>query len=205
MGSAIRVFSVAGIPIRIHASWLVVYALITWTLAVGYFPRVLPEVSTLGAWLSGLVAALLLFVSVLLHELSHSFVARAQGLEVRGITLHVFGGVSQLEGEPRNPRTELLVAGVGPLASFAIAGVLWAVRASGLVPAGPPEAIVSYLAVVNVALGVFNLVPGFPLDGGRLLRAAVWRWTGDLGRATYAASRVGTGVAVARRWPLRTR
>jgi Zn-dependent protease/predicted transcriptional regulator len=197
MGSAVRVLGVAGIPIRVHASWLAVYALITWTLAVGYFPRVQPDLSTLGAWLSGLVAALLLFVSVLLHELSHAFVARAQGLEVRGITLHVFGGVSELEGEPRSPRAEFLIAAVGPLTSFAIAGLLWAVRATDVVPAGPPEAIVGYLILVNVAVGVFNLVPGFPLDGGRLLRAAVWQWTGSLGRATYAASRVGTGVAVA--------
>jgi Zn-dependent protease/CBS domain-containing protein len=197
VASAIQVFTVAGIPIRIHASWLVIYALITWTLAVGYFPRVLPEVSALGAWLSGLVAALLLFVSVLLHELSHSFVARAHGLAVRGITLHVFGGVSELGGEPRTPRAELLIAAVGPLTSFATAGVLALVRAAGLMPAGAPAAIVTYLIFVNVAVGVFNLVPGFPLDGGRLLRAAVWRWTGDLGRATYAATRVGSGVALA--------
>jgi Zn-dependent protease/predicted transcriptional regulator len=197
MGSAIRVLSIGGIPIRIHASWLAVYALITWTLAVGYFPRVLPEVSTLGAWLSGLVAALLLFVSVLLHELSHSFVARAHGHPVRGITLHIFGGVSELEGEPRTPRAEVLTAAVGPLTSFAIAGLLWLLRASDVVPAGAPQAIVGYLMFVNVAVGAFNLVPGFPLDGGRLLRAAVWHWTGDLGRATYWASRVGTGVAVA--------
>lgn len=197
MGSAIRVLTVAGIPIRIHVSWLAVYALLSWTLAVGYFPRVLPEVTTLGAWLSGLVAALLLFVSVLLHELSHSFVARGHGLAVRGITLHVFGGVSQLEDDPRSPRDEFLIAVVGPLTSFAIAALLWGVGAAAVVPAGPGEAIVGYLVLVNVAVGVFNLVPGFPLDGGRLLRAALWRWTGDLGRATYAASRVGTGIALA--------
>lgn len=197
MGSAVRILSLGGIPIYVHASWLAVYALITWTLAVGYFPHALSAPSTLAAWLSGLVAALLLFVSVLLHELSHSLVAQAHGLRVRGITLHVFGGVSQLEDEPPSPRAEFLIAVVGPLTSFLIAGLLWAASASAVVPTGAARAIVDYLIVVNLAVGVFNLIPGFPLDGGRLLRAALWKWTGALGRATTIASRVGGGVAIA--------
>ena len=191
-----RLLSVAGIPINVHTSWLVVYGLITWTLAVGYFPRALPEISPVAAWLSGLAAALLLFVSVLLHELSHSVVARAHGLGVTGITLHVFGGVSQLEEEPGSARAEFLIAVVGPLSSFAIAGLLWAVRATGVVTAGVPGAILDYLIFVNTAIGVFNLVPGFPLDGGRVLRAALWKWKGGLRPATFIASRVGSGVAV---------
>ena len=191
-----EVLSIAGIPIYVHASWLAVYALITWTLAIGYFPRTLPDGTTATYWIAGLVGALLLFVSVLLHELAHALVARRHGLTVRGITLHVFGGVSQLEDEPPTPRAEFLIAVVGPLTSFAIGGGLWALAASGLLAGGVAGAIVQYLAWINVAVGVFNLVPGFPLDGGRLLRAALWQWKGTLSRATYIASRVGTAIAV---------
>jgi Zn-dependent protease/predicted transcriptional regulator len=191
-----HLLTVAGIPINVHTSWLVVYALITWTLAVGYFPRELPGVSPMAAWLSGLAAALLLFVSVLLHELSHSFVARAHGLGVRGITLHIFGGVSQLEEEPPSARAEFLIAVVGPLSSFAIAGALWAARAAGAATAGVSGAIMDYLIFINTAIAVFNLVPGFPLDGGRVLRAALWKWKGSLRPATLIASRVGSAVAV---------
>jgi Zn-dependent protease len=194
MNATLRIGSLGGIPISIHASWVLVYALITWSLAVGYFPAAIEGLGTTAAWISGLVAALLLFVSVLLHELSHAFVARASGVGVRGITLHVFGGVSQLEGEPPSPRAEFLIAVVGPLTSFALAAVLWGVLRVG-VEQPAVRAIVSYLAFVNAAVGAFNLIPGFPLDGGRLLRAALWRWKGGLEPATYLASRVGVAFA----------
>jgi Zn-dependent protease len=194
-GGTLRIGSIAGIPIEIHASWLLVYALITWSLAVGYFPGVIEDLPPLAYWVSGFVAALLLFVSVLAHELSHAFVARAHGVAVRGITLHVFGGVSHLEGESPSPRAEFLIAIVGPLTSFAVAAGVWAIRASGVL--GPvPSAIATYLLFVNVAVGVFNLLPGFPLDGGRVLRAALWHWKGTLEQATTAAARVGTFVAL---------
>jgi Zn-dependent protease/predicted transcriptional regulator len=197
MGGTLRLLSVRGIPISIHASWLIIFALLTWMLAVGYFPETLPEQTRAAHWVSGLVAALLLFVSVLLHELSHSFVALAHGLSVRGITLHVFGGVSELADEPPSARAEFLIAAVGPLTSFAIAGGLWAAARFGAVPGGSPAAIVDYLVFFNVAVGAFNLIPGFPLDGGRVLRAVVWRWKGSLGQATEIASRVGGGFAIA--------
>ena len=124
MRGAVKILRIGGIPIFVHVSWLAIYALITWTLAVGYFPEAQPDLSAPTYWFNGLVAALLLFVSVLLHELSHSFVARAYGLRVRGITLHVFGGVSELVDDPPTPRAELLIAVVGPVTSFAIAAVL---------------------------------------------------------------------------------
>ena len=197
MGATIRLFKIAGIPIYVHASWLAIYALITWTLAVGYFPRMLPGIDAPAAWAHGLIGALLLFVSVLLHELSHSIVAKAHGLSVRGITLHIFGGVSSLDSEPRTALAELLIAAAGPLASFGIAAALWGMRESGIADVGSPGAIAAYLVSVNVAVAVFNLIPGFPLDGGRVLRAALWRWTGSLARATYLATRVGIGVAFA--------
>lgn len=197
MGGTMRVLTIRGIPINVHVSWLVIYGLITWTLATGYFPRALPDLPAAAHWANGLLAAFLLFVSVLLHELSHSFVAMAHGLSVRGITLHVFGGVSHLEDEAPSPRAEFLIAVVGPVTSFAIAAVLWAIRAAGFVQPGWAQAVVTYLVLVNVAVGIFNLVPGFPLDGGRLLRAALWKWKGTLGEATYIASRVGVGFAFA--------
>jgi Zn-dependent protease/predicted transcriptional regulator len=197
MGGTVRVLTIRGIPINVHVSWLVIYGLITWTLAVGYFPRALPDLPAAAYWANGLLAAFLLFVSVLLHELSHSLVAIAHGLSVRGITLHVFGGVSHLEDEPPSPRAEFLIAVVGPITSFAIGAVLWAINSSGLVQPAWAQAVVAYLVLVNVAVGIFNLVPGFPLDGGRLLRAALWKWKGTLGQATYIASRVGSGFAFA--------
>src|SRR5262249_21912196 len=161
----LQVFRVAGIPVRIDASWVLVFALISWSLAAGYFPRMLPEATTGIVWLHGVVAALLLFVSVFLHELSHALVALEHGVPVSGIRLHVFGGVSELEAEPPTPRAELLIAAVGPLTSFAIAALCYGVgRSLG----GPPlvSALTGYLAVVNFLIGLFNLVPGFPLDGG---------------------------------------
>ena len=197
MGSTTRLFKIAGIPISIHVSWLAIYALITWTLAAGYFPQALPDRTAVTYWALGLVAALLLFASVLLHELSHSLVAVGHGLRVRGITLHIFGGVSQLEDEPPTPRAEALIAGVGPLTSFAIAGVLWALRELGVFAHPSVRAIADYLVTVNVMVGLFNLIPGFPLDGGRLLRALLWRWKGSLARATYLASRAGAAIAFA--------
>jgi len=197
VGGTMRVLTIRGIPINVHVSWLVIYGLITWTLATGYFPRALPDLPAAAHWANGLLAAFLLFVSVLLHELSHSFVAMAHGLSVRGITLHVFGGVSHLEDEAPSPRAEFLIAVVGPVTSFAIAAVLWAISAAGFVQPVWAHAVVTYLVLVNVAVGIFNLVPGFPLDGGRLLRAALWKWKGTLGQATYIASRVGVGFAFA--------
>jgi Zn-dependent protease len=193
-GGAVRVLTVLGIPIMINVSWVLIYALITWTLAAGYFPRRLPGLEPVAYWASGLLAALLLFVSVLIHELAHSIVALRHGLAVRGITLHLLGGVSQFEDEPPHPRAEFLIAAAGPLASFAIAITLWLGR---LVTDTPwLEAILTYLVMVNGAIGVFNLIPGFPLDGGRILRSVLWHASGDLARATATASRVGGFVAI---------
>lgn len=195
MGGTLTLFRIRGIPVQVHASWLVIYGLIAWTLAVGYFPQTLPALGTATNWVSALLAALLLFVSVFLHELSHSLVALRSGIPVSSITLHVFGGVSQLEREPDRPGTELAIAIVGPLTSFAVAAVI-ALGASVLEPGPVATAIVQYLVVVNVVVGVFNLVPGFPLDGGRVLRAGLWKARGDLAWATRVASQAGGGVGL---------
>jgi Zn-dependent protease len=191
----IQAFRVAGIPVRFDLGWVLVFALISWSLAAGYFPRMIPEVTPGAAWLQGLVAAALLFASVLLHELAHALVAVEQGVTVSGIRLHVFGGVSEMEDEPPTPLAEALIALVGPLTSFVVAAVCYGL---GRALAGPPwvTAMTGYLAVVNLVLGLFNLVPGFPLDGGRLLRALLWWWSGRLGWATRWASRAGSAFAL---------
>jgi Zn-dependent protease len=187
----LQIFRVAGIPVRVDASWLLVFALIAWSLASGYFPHVLPELTPGAAWLHAVTAAALLFASVFLHELSHALVARRQGVRVSGIRLHVFGGVSELESEPATPHAEFLIAVVGPLTSFALAALCYSL---GRTWAGVPwlTALTGYLTAVNLIVGLFNLVPGFPLDGGRLLRAMLWWWSGRLGWATRWASRAGS-------------
>lgn len=193
----LALFRLGGIQIRIDPSWLMILALIWWSLSAGYFPRTHPEAGGAWLWAAGLLSALLFFVSLLLHELAHSLVARRAGLEVSSITLFLFGGASEMVGEPDDPRTEFRIAIVGPLTSFALAGFFWAL---GLALAGvAPDLLlgmVRYLAWINLALGVFNLLPGFPLDGGSVLRALVWWRTGSLRRASGLATRAGKGLGI---------
>lgn len=195
--SGIELFAIRGIRIRVHPSWVIIFVLILWSLSAGYLPRIHPDQSPGSYWLAGLVATLLFFASVLAHELAHSFVAQGAGIPVSGITLFVFGGVSQVTENARDPKTEMKVAVVGPLCSFALALVFWGVTV--LWKGGPSltAAVLRYLAWINLALGVFNLVPGFPLDGGRILRSALWWKTGSLTRATRWAADVGKGFAYA--------
>ena len=190
-------FRIAGIQVRVDPSWFLIFLLIWWSLSAGYFPRTQPEASAAHSWAAGLLAALLFFLSLLLHELSHSLVARRAGHEVRSITLFLFGGAAEMTSEPEDPATELRIAVVGPLASFALAFFFW--LAGRLLPAGTPElllGVVRYLAWVNLALGSFNLLPGFPLDGGRILRALLWWRTGSLRRASRVATQAGKGLGL---------
>ncbi len=193
-GASLRIFRIGGIDVSVHVSWLLVFALVTWSLATGFFPQVLPGLDPSGYVLVGAVAALLLFVSVLIHELAHSFTARAKGLEARSIVLFIFGGVSNLGGEAKQPSTEFLVAVVGPLTSFAIALVTFLVG-SASAPGSIVGAVAGYLTVINLLLGVFNLIPGFPLDGGRVFRSIVWNATGSLRRGTEIAVAVSRFIA----------
>lgn len=201
-----RVF---GIQLRAHASWLLAFAFITFGLATGYFRFVAPRQGLALPLALGAVSALLLFASVLIHELSHSLVARARGMRVRDITLFIFGGVSNLEGEPRTARDEFLVAVVGPLTSLVLAGMFFLVaRSQGptlnllfgsprlLATLSPALAVLNYLATVNLLLGAFNLVPAFPLDGGRVFRSIVWGITHRFDRATAIAATLGQGFGV---------
>src|SRR6266700_6237953 len=175
MPGSLHLGKIAGIDIYIHFSWLIIFVFLTWSLATGWFPQLYPGWSTATYWLVSAVAALLLFVSVLLHELAHSFVARARGLPVKNITLFIFGGVSNIEKEPGSPGVEFQMAVVGPLTSLLI-GVLAFVLLFLLGQySSALAAILWYLGLANILLVIFNLIPGFPLDGGRVLRSIVWK------------------------------
>lgn len=195
LSNAIRVARIGGISINIHVSWILIFVLVTWTLAVGYFPQNYPDWSRSLYWTVGLVTSVLFFVSVLMHELAHSVVARARGLPVHDITLFIFGGVAHLEDEPETAGTEFVMAVVGPLTSLVLGvcfGVVW-LAARGV--SEPLAALGQWLAMINILLAFFNMIPGFPLDGGRVLRSILWQATGNLQKSTRWASRVGQGVA----------
>ncbi|OLD84059.1 MAG: CBS domain-containing protein [Chloroflexi bacterium] len=195
MAGSIRLFKIAGIDIEINVSWIIVLVLLTWSLATGWFSALYPGWSTATYWLVSLISALLLFVSVLLHELAHSLVARRRGLSVHSITLFIFGGVSNIEQEPTSPGIEFQMAFVGPIVSLLIAGIAYLLSLPLRGVNSPITAILTYLAVTNVLLGIFNLIPGFPLDGGRVLRSIIWKVTGSLQKATRAAAMIGQVIA----------
>lgn len=191
MRGSLKIARIAGIDISIHFTWILAFFIIGWSLAQGYFPQQYTSWTTAAYWTAGFLSAILLFVSVLLHEMAHSLVAQARGLPVSSITLFIFGGVSNLSKEPENPGHEFVMAIVGPLTSLVLAGVFWLIS---LLPIGEGTfltAIVGYLALINLSLAIFNLLPGFPLDGGRVLRSIIWKTTGNLVRATNIASITG--------------
>ena len=198
MRRGFNLFSIGGIQISIHYTWFVVLGLVVWSLAVKTFPQMYPDFSRVTIWLVSIVAALVLFVSVLLHELSHSLVANRMGLGIRGITLFIFGGVAHLGKEPDDPGTEFKVAIAGPACSLALAVLFFVAYFVLFLEYGktPIVAVLEYLWYANAALVVFNLVPGFPLDGGRLLRAILWKRSKDIRRATRIASLFGRGFAI---------
>jgi Zn-dependent protease len=193
----INVARIAGVQIAIDYSWLLIFLLVLWSLSVGYFPRLYPGYAARDYWGIGGAATLLFFLSVVTHELAHAMVANRLGQPVRRITLFIFGGMAHLSREPRNARTELAIAAVGPFTSLALAGVFWGVRAWAAARGAGPlwVAMYDYLAFINSALAVFNLLPGFPLDGGRILRGILWLRSGDLRWATARAADWGSGIA----------
>ncbi len=185
---------ILGIPVGLDYSWFLIFALLTALLANSYYPAEFDAWPPFLYWFMGALTALLFFVSVLLHELGHSVVALRYGIRVRSITLHVFGGVAEIVDEPPSAAAEFFVAIAGPLVSFALAGLFHVLQPS-LVSVQPLLALAEYLAYINLSLALFNLVPGYPLDGGRVFRALMWAVTGDMGRATVIAAHVGRGFA----------
>lgn len=207
--SGFRLGKVFGIDVFIDWSWGLIFLLVTWNLATAVLPAVHPGWSTVLSWTTAFAAALLFFASVLAHELAHSMVARARGLPVSRITLFLFGGVSNIEREPESPDTEFLMAIVGPLTSLILGLVFLTLGGAGLFTsggfsgnplrllgqAGPIPTLLLWLGPINIVLAVFNMVPGFPLDGGRVLRSVFWAASHNLRLATRWASWIGQGIA----------
>jgi Zn-dependent protease len=189
-----RLGSLFGIAINVHVSWIFVFALVAWALSNPLGPLHRATANPTERVALGIVGSLLFFVSVLAHELAHSLLARARGIPVRGITLFVFGGVSLFEGEAPDAPGEAWISGIGPLTSLALGALFWGIAQLG--PGTPFGALCAYLSAANVALAVFNILPAYPLDGGRVLHAIVWRTTGSKARATVVAANVGRAIAV---------
>jgi Zn-dependent protease len=189
----IPLFSLLGFRISIDLSWFILAFLIVWTLSSGQFPRAIPNLETSTYYIMGVMGALGLFASIILHELAHAVVARGFGLPIGGITLFIFGGVAELQDEPKTPRAEFWVAIAGPIASILTAAVCY-VAAQGASSAAWFEGavVLAFLATINTILALFNLVPAFPLDGGRILRSILWWRNGDIKRSTRIAAFSGT-------------
>jgi Zn-dependent protease/predicted transcriptional regulator len=187
-----------GVDIGLHYSWFIIAWLITLSL-VGQFGATDPSWNRAIVWASAVITAVLFFVSIVLHELSHALVARARGVSVRSITLFALGGVATMETPAPDAKTEFWIAVAGPIASVAIGLGCYALAVSlGWSPdveVSPSTAVLGWLGYINISLAVFNLIPGFPLDGGRILRAILWGRNGDADRATMTAARVGQAVA----------
>ncbi len=190
MKDSIGLGKILGIPLRLHYTWFIIFVLVTASLVLS-FSGDYPIEQRVGL---SILTSILFFGSIIIHELAHSILAMRNGIPVKGITLFVFGGVSQIAKEATHPRAELLIAVVGPLASLAMAGIFYGLH---FLVHGLLAAFMWWLAIINVALAVFNLIPGFPLDGGRIFRAIIWHRTGDYRKATNVASKVGQGIAYA--------
>jgi Zn-dependent protease/predicted transcriptional regulator len=187
-----------GISLRLHYSWFIIFVLVTWALTASYFPSAYPSWSLASRIAAGIITSLLFFGSVLVHELMHSIVSQRQGIPVQSITLFVFGGVSQITEEPKQPKDEFRMAIAGPLSSLVIGGILYGVffglQNSEIFAAQFIAAIAYWLGYINLALGVFNLIPGFPLDGGRVFRSLLWWRSHNLKSATRIASYIGRAI-----------
>lgn len=197
MKNSFKLTTIFNIPIEINISWFIILGLVVFTLAKGWFPMENPELSEGAHWLMAIIAALLLFASLLAHELSHSVVAKRNRLPIHGITLFVFGGVAHMSKEPQSPAVEFKMAIAGPLMSFFLSASFFLLSRLFLL-LNLPGALISianYLFILNLAIGIFNLIPGFPLDGGRIFRSILWYYYKDIKKATAIASAFGKGFA----------
>ena len=189
MGQSIRIGRIFGVQIGLHPSWFVIALIVTYLVAAGQLPVAYPNWDPALYWIVGALIALLFFGSVLAHELSHALVARRFGLKVKEITLFIFGGAATLEGETKRPWDEALIAAAGPLTSLVIAAILFGIDA--VINQPQFGAITGWLGFINLTLGFFNLIPGFPMDGGRILHAVLWKLRGDRNVATRNAAGIG--------------
>ena len=197
-GKRIDLFKLFGFEIRIDLSWVVLAILVAWSLSAGLFPFRYEGLSTQTYWIMGIVGAIGLFFSIIVHEMSHSLVARQFGMPIKGVTLFLFGGVAEMKEEPPSPKAEFMITIAGPLSSIILAVVFY-VLSQITKSAGWPEAVygvIKYLAWINGVLAVFNLVPAFPLYGGRILRAVLWGWKNNLRWATRVAAGIGSGFGL---------
>lgn len=196
-GKKMKIFTLLGFDVSIDPSWYILAILITWTLAKGVFPHYYKGFSVPVYWLMGFAGALGLFISIVFHEFCHSYVARRYGLQMKGITLFIFGGVAEMEKEPPNPKSEFMMAIAGPLSSILLGAGLYMLKLTILLQdkraINPTLVVISYLSFINFLLAGFNLVPAFPLDGGRVLRSILWGWMRNLRKATKIASSIGSG------------
>jgi len=195
MGNSFQIGKLFGISIRIDATWFVIFALIAWTLGSHYFPQFYPNWNQMIYWIMAVLTAIIFFASVVAHELAHSLVSKARGVPVRSITLFIFGGVAEITDEPKKPASEFWMAIAGPLTSIAIAIIFGGFYFLAGRSKTPFSAMSLWLSGINMTIAVFNLIPGFPLDGGRVLRSIIWRITGNIRSATRVASIVGRIVA----------
>jgi len=193
-GKSINLFKVFGFQIKVDVSWLIIALLVTWSLAVGFFPYFLEGLSPGTYWTLGILGALGLFFSILFHEFWHSWVARKYGVPIRGITLFVFGGVAEMEEDPQSPKSEFWIAIAGPLASMFLAMVFYLIfqTAQTMNWSEPVITLFMYLGLINFILALFNMIPAFPMDGGRILRAVLWYWKNDQRWATRIAASMGS-------------
>ncbi len=187
-----------GISLRLHYSWFLIFLLVTWALAALYFPETYPSWSLTLKITAGVITSFLFFASVLVHELMHSIVALREGIKIQAITLFFLGGVSQMSGEPKTAGDEFRMAAAGPFSSLVLGGIFlgifYALHSFSSLPAQFVAAISYYLGLINILLGVFNLIPGFPLDGGRVLRSIIWWRNKNMQSATRIASNIGRGI-----------
>jgi Zn-dependent protease/CBS domain-containing protein len=197
-GKRIKVFKLLGFEVNIDLSWIIIAVLVTWSLAAGLFPYLYPNLDRETYWLMGVVGALGLFISIIAHEFCHSIVARRFGMPMKGITLFIFGGVAEMGDEPPTAKAEFAMAIVGPISSLVIAAIFYVIYQGGLASGWgtPINGVIYYIAYINAILAAFNLIPAFPLDGGRVLRSILWGAKGNLRWATRVSSAIGSAFGI---------
>jgi len=194
----VKLFKLLGFEVGLDPSWIILAILIAWSLSTGYFPFEFEGLSTQTYWIMGIIGTLGLFVSIIAHEFCHSLVARQRGMPMKGITLFIFGGVAEMGDEPPSAKSEFMIAVVGPISSFIMAALFYGLQQYGTAAQWPAQVggVFGYLGMINLYLAVFNLAPAYPLDGGRILRAALWGWKGNLRWATRICSQIGSGFGI---------